>query len=133
MKRWVIIGLLVVGMLLNSVSLSFADDRVRGRWEGVAIGLGAVTLYNLFQYGHPSPVIPPNHSYYGGPVHHAPPVVSQPAGHWEIHRAWIPERREHVWIPAHYENGYWVSGYYQVRVYPGYYEERRAWVEGRAY
>ena len=133
MKRWVIIGLLVLGMLFNSVSYSFADDRVRGRWEGVAIGLGAVTLYNLFQYGYPSPIIPPYHSHYGGPVHHSPPVVSQPAGHWEIHRVWIPERREHVWVPAHYENGYWVSGYYQVRVYPGYYEEQKVWVAGVGY
>jgi len=81
MKRWVIVGLLVVGMLFNSVSFSFASDRVRGRWEGVAIGLGAVTLYNLFQYGHPSPVIPPPHSHYGVPAHQPPPPVYQPASH----------------------------------------------------
>ena len=133
MKRWVIIGFLVAGMLFSSLSLAFAGDRVRGRWEGVAIGLGAVTLYNLFQYGHPSPVIPPNHSHYGGPYHQPPPAVYQPAGHWEIHRIWIPERRENVWIPSHYENGYWISGHYQVRVYPGYYEEQKVWIEGRAY
>jgi hypothetical protein len=133
MKRWVFVGLLVLGMLLNSVSYCFADDRVRGRWEGVAIGLGAVTLYNLLQYGYPSPIIPPPHSHYGAPLHHSPPVVSRPAGHWAIHRVWIPERREHVWVPAHYENGYWVSGYYQVRVSPGYYEEQKVWVAGGGY
>ena len=133
MKRWVIIGLLVIGMLLNSLSISFAGDRVRGRWEGVAIGFGAVTLYNLFQYGYPSPVIPPYHTHYGVSAYSSPPVVCQPAGHWEVRRVWISERREHVWVPAHYENGYWIEGYYQVRVYPGYYEERKVWIEGRAY
>ncbi len=75
MKRWVIVGLLVVGMLISSLSPSFAGDRARGRWEGVAIGLGAVTLYNVFQYGYPSPVIPPQPSHYAGPVHYSPPVV----------------------------------------------------------
>ncbi len=133
MKRWVVIGLLVLGMLLNSVSYSFADDRVRGRWEGVAIGLGAVTLYNLFQYGYPSPVLPPPHGYLRGPIHPSPPVVYLPEGHWEIHRVWVPERREQFWVPAHYENGYRVRGYYQVRVYPGYYEERKVWVAGVGY
>ncbi len=133
MKRWGVIGLLAAGMLFNSVSLCFADDRVRGRWEGVAIGLGAVTLYNLFQYGYPSPVLPPQHGYHGGPVYPSPPVVFQPAGHWEIHRAWVPERREQAWVPAHYVNGYWIGGNYQVRVYPGYYEERRVWVAGVGY
>lgn len=130
MKRWVIIGLLVAGMLFNFVSLSFAGEQVRGRWEGVAIGLGAVTLYNLFQHGYPSPVIPPHHGHYRIPAHQPPSEVRQPAGHWEMHRFWIPERREHVWIPAHYENGYWVSGYYEVRIYPGHYEERKIWVKG---
>ena len=133
MKRWVIVGLLVAAMLLSPVSFSFASDRVRGRWEGVAIGLGAVTLYNLFQYGHPLPVLPPHHGYYGGPADPSPPVVYQPAGHWEIHRVWVPERREHVWVPAHYENGYWVEGYYQVRVYPGHYKEHKVWVKGPTY
>jgi len=132
MKRWVIIGLLLAGMVFNSVSLSFGDDRVRGRWEGVAIGLGAVTLSNLFHYGYPSPVLPPQPGYHG-PVHPSPPVVYQPAGHWEIHRVWVPERREHVWIPSHYQNGYWISGHFQVRVYPGYYEERKVWVAGAGY
>ena len=133
MKRWVIVGLLVAGMLLSSVSPSFASDRVRGRWEGVAIGLGAVTLYNLFQYGLPSPVLPPPRGYYGVPVPPPPPVVYRPAGHWEIHRVWVPERREHAWIPAHYENGYWIGGHYGARGYPGYYEERKVWVADAGY
>jgi len=133
MKRWVIVGLLVAGMLFIPLSPSFANDRVRGRWEGLAIGLGAVTLYNLFQHGQPSPVIPPSRGYYGTPIHPSPPVVCQPAGHWEIRRVWIPERRQEVWIWGHFENGYWVNGHYEVLVYPGYYEERQFWIEGRAY
>jgi hypothetical protein len=127
MKRWAIIGLVGVMLLILS-SVSFAGDRQRGRWEGVAIGLGAVTLYNLFQYGYPSPIILPPRGYY-----RPPPVVHRPRGHWEIRKEWIPERRERVWVPGHYEDGYWVKGHYEVRVYPGHYVEHRVWVEHPPY
>lgn len=123
MKRWVMMGLVAV-MFFTHSTVSFADDRGRGRWEGIAIGLGAVTLYNLFQHGQFSPVITPQR------VYQSPPVVCQPSGHWEIHRQWIPERREYVRIPDHYEGGYWVKGHHEVRIYPGYYEDRKVWVEG---
>jgi len=132
MKRGAIIGL-IVGMLLAQSSLSFAGDRVRGRWEGVAIGLGAATLYNLFAHGRPSPVIPPPRSHYSKPVPCYPPVVQAPAGHRENQRVWIPERRETVWVSSHYINGNLVSGHYEVRIFPGYYEDRRIWVEGPVY
>ena len=62
MKRWAIIGLVAL-VPLSLSSVSFAGDRQRGRWEGVAIGLGAVTLYNLFHHGYPLPVIPPHGTY----------------------------------------------------------------------
>ena len=129
MKRWAIVGLAAI-LLLTQTSVSFADDRVRARWEGVAIGLGVVTLYNLFAHGQLSPVIPPQRGYGERPTHHFPPAVCQPSGHWVIRREWIPERRDPVWIPAHYEGGYKVRGQNEVRVYPGYYEERKVWVEG---
>ncbi len=109
-------------------SPSFAGDRGRGRWEGFAIGLGAVTLYNLFEHGKFSPVIPP-HGGYERHRHYHPPVVYEPSGHWEIRKEWIPERRERIWVPGHYENGYWVKEHYEVRVYPGYWEKHRVWVE----
>lgn len=125
MKRWAIVGMVAL-MVLTLSSASFAGDLQRGRWEGFAIGLGAVTLYNLFEHGYFSPVIPPHraHRIYVYP----PPVVHKPSGHWERHREWIPERRERVWISGHYEDGYWVKGHYEVRVYPGYYIERKVWV-----
>ena len=131
MKRWVVIGLVAV-MFFTLSSVSIAGDRQRGRWEGLAIGLGAVTLYNLFGHGYFSPVIPP-HRVYERHVYHGPPVVHKPSGHWEIRQEWIPERRERVWVPGYHEDHYWVKGHYEVRVYPGYYEERRVWVEHRAY
>lgn len=127
MKRWAIIGLVVV-VLLSLSSVSIAGDRQRGRWEGVAIGLGAVTLYNLFHHGFPLPIIPP-HGTYERHIYYHPPVVHEPSGHWEIRREWVPERRERVWIPGHYEDEFWVKGHYEVRVYPGYYVERKVWVE----
>ena len=132
MKRLVIIGLAVVTLLSQS-SLSFADDRVRGRWEGVAIGLGVASLFHLFAHGQPSPVIPPPRPYYERPIPYYPPVVSAPAGHWGIQRVWIPERQEAVWVPSYYLNGYLVQGHYEVRVYPGYYKDRNVWVEGPIY
>jgi hypothetical protein len=131
MKRWVVVGLVAL-MLLTVSSVSFAGDRQRGRWEGFAIGLGAVTLYNLFQHGQFSPVIPPQRAYESHVDHH-PVVIHRPAGHWEVTQEWIPETRERIWVPDHHEGGYWVKGHYEVRVYPGYYEERRVWVEGRPY
>ena len=131
MKRWAIIGLVAV-MLLTLSSVSFAGDRARGRWEGFAMGLGAVTLYNLFQHGHFSPVIP-THRAHERHIYYHPPVVHKPSGHWEIRREWIPERRERVWIPGHYEDGYWVKGHYEVRVFPGYYVEHTVWVEDPPY
>jgi len=140
MKRWAVAGLIAVVVLAVS-SGSFAGDRQRGRWEGFAIGLGAVTLYNLFGHGYFSPVIPPHRGYvyyhppvvYRTHVYHHPPVIHVPSGHWQIHREWIPEREERVWVPGHYENGYWVKGHYEVRIRQGYYEERRVWVEDPPY
>lgn len=105
---------------------------MRGRWEGFAIGLGAVTVYNLFEHGVFSPIIPP-HRTYERHVHQHPPVVYEPSGHWEILREWIPEREERVWVSGHYENGHWVKGHHEVRIHPGYYEERKVWVEDRPY
>jgi len=127
MKRWIVTGLVVV-MVFALSSVSFAGDLGRGRWQGFAFGLGAVTLYNLFEHGKFSPVIPPGHVYkrHG---HYHPPVVYEPSGHWEIRKDWVPERRAGVWVPGHYENGYWVKGHHETRVYPGHWVERKAWVE----
>ncbi|NIS60155.1 MAG: hypothetical protein GTO13_05450 [Proteobacteria bacterium] len=127
MKRRIILALVAV-VLLSLSSVSFAGDRQRGRWEGVAIGLGAITLYNLFHHGYPLPVIPP-HGIYERHISYPPPVLHRPSGHWEIRREWVPERRERIWIPGHYEDGYWVKGHYEVRIFPGYYVERELWVE----
>jgi hypothetical protein len=129
MKRWVMIGSLAL-MLIPQSSLSWADDRVRGRWEGIAIGLGAVSLYNLFQHGQLSPVIPSQRSYPERRIDRYPPVICEPFGHWEIRPQWVPERKDYLWIPDHQEGRYWVKGHYEVRIYPGHYEERKVWVEG---
>lgn len=130
MKRWALIGLVMLLALAVS-SVSFAGDVQRGRWEGLAIGLGAVTLYNLFEHGTFSPVIPPYRPHRKHVYH--PPVVHEPSGHWEIHREWVPEQKERLWVPGHYEDGYWVKGHYEVHVYPGYYVDRRVWVEHQSY
>ena len=127
MKRWAVIGLVVVMFLVFS-TVSFAGGRDQGRLEGIVIGLGAVTLYNLIGHGVPSPVIPAGRAHERD-VYHCPPPAAEPPGHWEIRREWVPEQRERVWIPGHDEDGYWVEGHYEVRIHPGYYLERRVWVE----
>ena len=143
MKRGILFALVGV-MSLALPSLSLAGDRARGRWEGFAIGLGAVTAYNLVEHGIFSPVIPRERAYekevyheppvvYGRHVDHHPAKVYKPSGHWEIHQEWIPKKRQRVWVPRHRENGYWVKGHYQVRVYPGHYEKRRVWVKQDSY
>ncbi|NIS72536.1 MAG: hypothetical protein GTO12_27450, partial [Proteobacteria bacterium] len=128
MKRSIVIGLVVV-MLFAFSSVSFAGDLGRGRWQGFAIGLGAVTLYNLFEHGQFSPVIPPHKAYKKHGYYYPPPVVYEPSGHWEIRKEWVPERRVRVWIPGHYQNGYWVKGHHETRVYPGHWVKRKVWVE----
>src|SRR3972149_1888736 len=82
MKRLLIILLAVVVLAGLVAPAEGGHGRGRwgghggGHWEGLAIGLGAVSLYNLFSYGMFAPVVPPYT--YGPPAAvYAPPVVYQ--------------------------------------------------------
>jgi len=149
MKRGFIIGLFAAGMILCLVPRSFADDRGRGSSPGQTMGPRTAAQYYLYQHGQPPPVLPPSgegicgtpllrsrpgfppsNGHYQIPFHQTPPEATGRAGHWKTTRVWIPERRQEVWIWGHVENGYWVNGHSEVLVYPGYYVERKVWIEG---
>jgi len=126
MKRMLVM-LLALCLALSWVVPAQAGAKAVGRWEGLAIGLGAVSLYNLFSYGAFTPVVPP----YAAPamVYQAPPVIYQvppvvyeqppmgcppPAyydegppgyGYGGPERVWVPGHweRHHRWTPGHWE------------------------------
>jgi hypothetical protein len=140
MKRWFIFGIAAAGMLLNLAPISFAEDRSRGSSEGSLMGPKTPTDYYIFQHGQVPPVLPSSKDSSGG-TNQQPSQYSQPdsqpaappqTGHWGVRRTWIPEQQQEVWIYGHFENGTWVNGHSEVRVYPGYFEERRVWINGSA-
>jgi hypothetical protein len=52
-------------------------------------------------------------------------------GRWEMTREWVPGTWERMWISGHYDRwGRRVAGHYENRQTPGYYAERRVWIEG---
>lgn len=127
MKRLLII-LLAVVVLAGLVAPAEAGHggHGRGRWEGLAIGLGAVSLYNLFSYGMFAPVVPPYT--YGPPAAvYAPPVVyQQPAVVYQAPTVVCPP-------PAYYgcPPPVPVQDYGPERVWaPGYWQEQHRWVPG---
>jgi hypothetical protein len=87
----------------------------RGRWEGLALGLGAVSLYNLFSYGTFAPVVPPRYGpapgviyappvvYQSPPVvYGAPTVVCPPPDDYDDDEC-CEHRPERAWVPGHWE------------------------------
>jgi hypothetical protein len=100
----------------NSVEAG-SNHHHNNMWNEAGIALGALALgamtYQLFT--HPSPLPPPAYI----------------PGHWETTREWVPGSRERVWVPGYYDRwGRPLRGHYEQRQIPGYYAERRVWVEG---
>ncbi len=118
----VFITILCVTFLTSS---AWAGEKHRYRWEGIAIGVGAVMLgHALFNQYHPRDLHP-------APVHiHPPPPPPRFHGHWEMRRVWIPPAYERVWNPGHYNHkGRWVPGrWIEVVKEPGYWSKKREWV-----
>ncbi len=89
--------------------------------------LKALVLGGLFAALPPPPVViapAPERHYY-------PPRQEYVPSHWEMTREWVPGGWERVWIPGYRDRwGNRVSGHYEDRQAPGYYQERRVWVEG---
>jgi hypothetical protein len=136
MKRWVLIGWVAAGILFDTVPRSFAEDRSRENSGQSLMGPKTPSEYYIFQHGQPPPVQPSSKGSSGGmeqPFQYSQPAAPAQAGHWGVRRAWVPERRQEVWVWGHFENGTWVNGHSEVLVYPGYYEERKVWVRGPAF
>ena len=111
----VFITILCVTFLTSS---AWAGKKHRHRWEGIAIGVGAVMLGHALFKHHP-------HRHF----HPAPPPPRF-RGHREVRRVWIPPTYERVWNPGHYNHeGRWIPGQWiEVVKEPGYWGEKRVWV-----
>jgi hypothetical protein len=101
MKKKVIAAVLVLTLVsLFAIAPAEAGSKIRQSWQGAGIALGALLLGGLVVHQMATQASPPQ-------VVYAPP----------------PE--------LHYDGrGHWVAGHYINREAPGYYEERRVWVEG---
>ena len=136
MKRWLVMGINVTGMIFALVSRAFAEDRRQGTSVGSLMGPKTPDEYYIYQHGQFPPVLPPAEGVSGAtnrPFHDSLSAAPASPGHWDLRRVWVPERRQEVWTWGHFENGYWVNGHSEILVYPGYYEERRVWVGGTGY
>jgi hypothetical protein len=72
----------------------------------------------------------------GFPLSKSRPAPPQYGGHWEtvVERVWVPGACERIWVPPLYETRYDScgrprsvcirAGYWDLRQYPGHYEER---------
>ncbi len=65
------------------------------------------------------------------PAYYPPPRQEYVPGHWEMTREWVPGTWERIWVTGYRDRwGRPVAGHYESRETPGYYQERRVWVEG---
>ena len=130
-KKQLAITILVIFTIFAFNSPTLAGSPQQHRWEGVAIGIGAVVLGKaLFDACHrpyaptaPRPAVAAYHHYYQEPA-------PEPAGHWETRKHWVPPVFKKVWNPGHYNrHGHWVPGrWLQVKVESGYWVKKKVWV-----
>jgi heme A synthase len=126
MKKKTLSMILVVTLVfLFAITSAEAGSKVRPRWPGVEIAIGALVLGGLVAHHMAA------HARQPEAVYAPPPGVEWVPGHWEMTREWVPGTWERVWVPGHYDGrGHWVAGHTINRQTPGYYEERKVWVEG---
>ena len=135
---WKKLGITILILALVSlftITSAEAGSKTRNRWQGAAIALGALALGGIVAHQIYANTPPPV-AYYPPPPPQPEPYYyrQQPeyiSGHWEMVREWVPETWERVWVPGHYDRwGNRVAGHYVERQTPGYYVERKAWMEG---
>jgi len=118
---WKKLTLVILVLAFISVfTLLSAEAGSKDIWKVLAPG-------GLFAALPPPPVViapAPERHYYAPRQEYVP-------GHWEITREWVPEAWERVWIPGYRDRwGHRVAGHYENCQVPGYYQERKVWVEG---
>ena len=124
---WKKLGITILILALVSlftITPAEAGSKTRNQWQGAAIALGALALGGIVAHQIYANTPPPV-AYYPPPPPHPEPYHyrHQPEyvpGHWETVREWVPGAWERVWV----------AGHYLERQTPGYYAERKAWVEG---
>ena len=124
------IALVSAGILLTFLTVpAWAGSPQQHRWEGVAIGIGAVVVGSaiLHSLNHPG--------YQPQPVYHRPSPPRSPyhRGSWQKQRVWVEPTYKKIWNPGHYNRrGRWVRGHWiRIENRPGYWKEQRVWISRR--
>lgn len=118
---------------LTCVSLltvpAWAGSKQRHRWEGIAVGIGAVLLGTALLNSHKNIAAEETASYHVPMSHCAPRYCPPrpPRAHWEIRRIWVPPTFKRVWNPAHYNHRReWIPGeWIKIIDEPGHWTEER--------
>jgi len=120
-KPAIILIIVILGLSLTTTPV-WAGSKQRHRWQGAAIGIGAVLLGHAIL--HPRSHAPA----YPQGVYQPPPKPRH--GHWKFRKVWVPPTCRTVWNPEHYNgHGEWVPGQYiEIIDQPGYWTKRRVWV-----
>ena len=137
MRTFLAIALIGSLILSHFASPALAGDphAVWNRWTGAAIGAGVATLGGLLL----GPVWGPSLAEAAPPVVAPPPPVVYARPPVVEYRTWFPGhdenrwvaaiRRQRVWVPDHFEQGWRIPGHWEERVRDGGYWTR-VWVEG---
>lgn len=139
MKKILLLLLVIVIPLTVITNPVLAGSKQSHRWEGVAIGIGAVLLGSAIYHSHKIPVY---HKHRSAPVKRHYRLHPGPRyrtgkhfnrGRWHIVREWIPPVYEKAWNPGHYNrHGVWVEGQWiMIEIEPGYHVEKRVWLSRR--
>lgn len=126
-----VVLIISIGLSIGIIASPVWAGKVRNRWEGVAIGVGAAILGKMFfdqvHRHHSSPRV-----VYGKHRYHEPDCrpPRRLSGHWEIRNIWVPPVCERVWNPGHYNRrGRWITGkWILIEKEPGYWKKERIWV-----
>jgi hypothetical protein len=86
---------------LAALGVAAMPGEANAWWRGGGIGIGVylppVVVAPAPVYAPPAYYVPPA---YGPPAYYAPPAP-----------AYYPPPR-HVWVPPHWQNGYWIPGHW---------------------
>ena len=111
-KKGLVLLLIVCLCLALSASSARAGSKQRHRWEGVAIGLSAAILGGALLQHHSQ------HRCTPAPAYCPPPPPRRAYHHprsWKMKRVWVPRKVTRIWH----------EGYWEKRVQPGHWREKR--------
>ena len=131
MKERGLFVIIIVVVLCFSFPISsvWAGNVQRNRWEGVAIGVGAVVLGKMLWAHHRDWY----HSYWEKAPKYYTPAPSKLYDRWEMRKIWVPPTYKKVWRSGHYNYfGQWIPGKWITTItVPGHWDFKRVWVTNR--